>query len=238
MAANKESLEIECSECNKSFRLWIPVESLPEWESGCKISCIRCGARYLIKKNADGFLVALIKDAASRAKKAEPVRVEAHHAPATPAPVVTAPPPPAPQPSAAPATPVRGTILLLDDDRLAREMAEHSFKESGFAVIISKNAADGLRQLKKQKIDLIVTDLHLKNPNDPEANIDGEEFLVKAGQVIKNIPAVITTGKDIVDDLVLDPKWFDLHVKGFIQKGNPFWIEELKLKIQEVLHRL
>ena len=50
------------------------------------------------------------------------------------------------------------------------------------------------------------------------------------------IPAIITTGKDIIDDLVMDPKWFDLHVKGFIQKGNPFWADELKLKIKEVLN--
>jgi hypothetical protein len=35
---------------------------------------------------------------------------------------------------------------------------------------------------------------------------------------------------------VLDPKWFDLHVKGFIQKGNPFWTDELKLKLKEVIH--
>ncbi|TAN60981.1 response regulator [bacterium] len=228
MTVKKEPLEIECSDCHKSFRLWIPVESLPEWESGSKISCIRCGARYLIKKNADGFLVALIKDTVSRAKKPEPVVVSA------PAP----PPPPPPEAPAPPKAATRGTILLLDDDRLAREMTEHSFKESGFGVIISKNAAEGLRELKKQKIDLIVTDLHLKNSKDPEATMDGEEFLVKANQIVKNLPAVITTGKDIVDDLVLDPKWFDLHVKGFIQKGNPFWVEELKLKIQEVLHRL
>ena len=50
-------------------------------------------------------------------------------------------------------------------------------------------------------------------------------------------PAIITTGKDIIDDLVLDPKWFELNVKGFIQKGNPFWVEELKLKVKEVLYK-
>ncbi len=51
----------------------------------------------------------------------------------------------------------------------------------------------------------------------------------------RNVPAIITTGKDIIDDLVLDPKWFDLNVKGFVQKGNPFWGEELKTKIKEIL---
>ena len=36
---------------------------------------------------------------------------------------------------------------------------------------------------------------------------------------------------------VSSAKWFELKVKGFIQKGNPFWVEELKLKVKEVLYK-
>jgi hypothetical protein len=41
----------------------------------------------------------------------------------------------------------------------------------------------------------------------------------------------------MIDDLILDPKWFELRVKGFIQKGNPFWANELRDKIKEVLNK-
>ena len=67
--------------------------------------------------------------------------------------------------------------------------------------------------------------------------MDGEELLQKMRSTGFEMPAIVTTGKDIIDDLVLDPKWFELKVKGFIQKGNPFWVEELKLKVKEVLYK-
>ena len=101
----------------------------------------------------------------------------------------------------------------------------------------AKNAAEALKALRTERVNRIVTGRYLKNPADPESLIDGEDLLKRVVASGMNIPAIITTGKDILDDLVLDPKWFDLHVKGFIQKGNPFWSEELKLKIKEVMYK-
>ena len=66
------------------------------------------------------------------------------------------------------------------------------------------------------------------NQTDNLDDIDGEDLLKMVVEKGLDIPAIVTTGKDIVDDLILDPKWFNLHVKGFVQKGNPFWAEELK----------
>lgn len=218
MASKKEPIEIECAGCSSGFRLWVPTERLAEWEKGVKISCVRCGERYLVKRNDKGVVLDRVKEGGAEAVGSSG-EIEA-------API-----------EATPVAGARGTILLVDDERLAREMVDHSFSDSGYAVIICKNGTEGLNALKKQKVDLLVTDIHLKNAADPEATIDGEEFLVKASAMQKNLPSVITTGKDIIDDLVLDPKWFDLRVKGFIQKGNPFWVEELKLKIQEVLQK-
>jgi CheY-like chemotaxis protein len=129
------------------------------------------------------------------------------------------------------------TVLVVEDDRLSRQMVEGSVKGLGFRLVSVKNATEAIRVLRKERISLIVTDLYLKNPGDPESILDGEELLKKVGDSGLSIPAIITTGKDIIDDLVLDPKWFDLNVKGFIQKGNPFWAEELKLKVKELLYK-
>lgn len=129
------------------------------------------------------------------------------------------------------------TVLVVEDDRLAREMVEGTVKGLGIRLISAKNATEAIRILRKERITLIVADLYLKNPGDPESLLDGEELLKKMVDSGLTIPSIITTGKDIIDDLVLDPKWFDLHVKGFIQKGNPFWAEELKLKVKEILYK-
>lgn len=226
MTSRKEAVEIGCSACNSRFRLWVPSDQISEWEKGASISCIICGAKYIVKKTARGFNVTAVKEAPAREKAAP-----------------QAPPPPqreaeeAPRPKAEAKGKKTDTVLLIDDDRLAREMMEHTLEDTGMRLITAKNGPEALKVLRSEDIDLIVTDLYLRNPDDPESKIDGEELLKRAQGMGLKLPSIVTTGKDIIDDLVLDPKWFDLLVKGFIQKGNPFWVEELKLKIKEVMYK-
>ncbi len=227
MTHKKQPLEITCSECGTGFRLWIPSEKIQEWgDEGESISCVRCGARYTVKKGKKGLEAFLQAEtipahagAAAQAVAPEPA-AKAHAA----APV---------EESAAP----RETVLFIDDDKLAREMVKNTLKDVGIRLVTAQNSAEAMKFIKNETVDLIVTDLYLKGPGDPETLIDGEEVLKRISESGISIPAIITTGKDIIDDLVLDPKWFDLKVKGFIQKGNPFWGEELKLKIKEVMYK-
>ncbi|OGP13842.1 MAG: hypothetical protein A2052_06060 [Deltaproteobacteria bacterium GWA2_54_12] len=244
-ATTKEPVEITCSECSGAFRLWIPAERLGEWEKGSRISCVKCGAKFFLVWTGSAFEVTPLSELAKKAaaqKAAEAPRREERQA-------VSVPVPPPPVNAAAPQeaprfAPVRDvaqapgveTILVIEDDRLSRDMVENSLTELGFAIIPVKSSTEAIRAMR-QKVHLIVTDLYLKNPADAESLLDGEDLLVKLRESGVSAPAIITTGKDIIDDLVLDPKWFELNVKGFIQKGNPFWVEELKLKVKEVLYK-
>jgi CheY-like chemotaxis protein len=245
-AANKEPVEITCSECDTAFRLWIPSERLGEWKKGSRISCVKCGAKFFLVWTGAAFEITPLSEIAKKAaqKAAEAPKREVRqavsvHVPA-PAPVQAEAPKEAPRP--APAREVAQapagaeTILVIEDDRLSRDMVENTLSQIGFSIIPAKSSTEAMRAAK-QNIHLIVTDLYLKNPADAESTLDGEELLVKLRESGVTAPAIVTTGKDIIDDLVLDPKWFDLNVKGFIQKGNPFWVEELKLKVKEVLYK-
>ncbi len=221
MAAEKEPIEITCSKCKARFRLWIPADNLTEWEEGAPVSCVRCGAPYMVRKrDGAGFDVEEV------------------------APLTAAPAPPSPQaaeeaPGAAPepeASPV-DTVLVVEDDGLSRKMVENTLKDTDYRVILAKNGEEGMRVLRTEGVTLLVVDLYLKNPDDPEARMDGEEVLKRADELGFKIPAIITTGKELVDDVALDRKWFSLHVKGFIQKGNPFWVDELKEKVTDIISK-
>lgn len=220
MTVKKEAVEIECSQCSSRFRLWVPEALMPEMEKGTKINCVRCGAAYVVRHNATGFSIMPTKERA---------------APPAPAAPVALPPAQAAKEQPEPSGKSKNHILFIDDDKLSREMVDHSFKESGLTMIIVKNGKEALQAVQNQQITMIVTDMHLKHQADPDATMDGEDVLRKVGALGFKIPALMTTGKDIVDDLVEDPKWFELNVKGFIQKGSPFWVEELKAKMQELL---
>jgi len=247
-SATKEPVEVTCSECATAFRLWIPAERLSEWERGSRISCVKCGSQFFLRWNGSAFEVSPLSDLAKKAaqKAAEIAAREVSVKPAAPAPAQVTPPAPPLVVAAEPVVeaPAREaaktsgaeTVLVIEDDRLSRDMVEKTLSELGFSIIPARSSTEAMRAAKG-KIHLIVTDLYLKNPADAESVLDGEDLLVQLRESGVSAPAIITTGKDIIDDLVLDPKWFELNVKGFIQKGNPFWVEELKLKVKEVLYK-
>lgn len=218
MPLKKEALEVKCGHCNTKFRLWIPTETLPEWDKGTDINCIKCGARFEIKRGDRGLKVTLIEE-----EKPAVAAAEAGGAGV----------------GEAKKAPENGTerILFVEDDKLATAVAQSTLGDMGIELLTVRTGREALEKLDNGKIDLLVTDLHLIIPDNPEADIDGEDLLKMLVEKGLDIPSIVTTGKDIIDDLILDPKWFDLHVKGFIQKGNPFWAEELKDKIKEVLNK-
>lgn len=221
---NKIPVELTCTECNTKVRLWLPMDVAPVDETGLRVLCVKCGAKYSVVKEGKNYNVKPYVAPAGSASSGSASSSSAGSSSSK---------------SEAPKANVEitDTILMIEDDKVARAMAESQLLDAGIKALMAKNSKEALNIIKTQKVSLIVTDLHLKNPNDPDAELDGEELLRKIIGSGINVPAIITTGKDVLDDLIMDPKWFDLNVKGFIQKGNPFWVEELKLKIKEILYR-
>jgi len=240
MKTKKEPLEIKCSGCNGGFRLWIPIKDHGEWEQGVSINCVRCGVPYIVKKTSAGFSVEAAKQVPpSAVKGAYTIDFNNNLTPLMNdesidsglEPMKDTPQAEDSEETNAPSIP---TILIVEDDALSRKMVENSLEDGSKRLIIAKNGEEALAALAKEKVDLLVVDLYLKNPDDPASQMDGEEVLQKASAIV-NIPAIVVTGKELVDDISLDPKWFELHVKDFIQKGNPFWIDELKIKVKDII---
>ncbi len=209
MAIEKTRVHINCTRCNTEFRLWLPEKLLPEEGKEERLYCIRCGAAFAVKRSPAGIEATPVETPPYE-DTAEPTEKSPHAEESKP------------------------RVLFVDDDRLSIAIVEDVVSDI-VELTTTRTGHDALERLKKEDYSLIVTDLHLKDPDGPEDQLDGEDFLREAARLDRKVPVILTTGKDIIDDLILDPKWLNMNVKSFIQKGNPFWADELKTKLKELL---
>ena len=81
----------------------------------------------------------------------------------------------------------RPAILFIDDDRDALDFYAASFGKCGFDIRLAQESSDGLRQVCRGEIDLVVTDLRM-----PWA--DGELLIQVIREHNKLLPIIIVSG--------------------------------------------
>ena len=88
------------------------------------------------------------------------------------------------------------TILVIDDNRLSREINSSTLESAGYKTITAGEGNEGLRILKTGKIDLIVLDLIMPG-------LDGFGFLgvCKNDPQTKDIPVIVLTGRDSPEEI-------------------------------------
>ncbi len=116
-------------------------------------------------------------------------------------------------------------VLVVDDSPVIRKIIERQLKQLGFGGFNFINAADGrnaLARLEEQKVDLIITDLHM-----PE--MDGIEFIqeVRNNDRTDGIPVLMVTS-DYDPEKMLEA--YQAGTDEFMQK--PFKVVELEEKIK------
>lgn len=85
-----------------------------------------------------------------------------------------------------------GTILVIDDDSMVRELLERMLNKEGFNVALANNGAEGLELARQLKPDVITLDVMM-------GGMDGWAVLnqLKADQALSDIPVVMLS---MVDD--------------------------------------
>jgi two-component system chemotaxis response regulator CheY len=80
------------------------------------------------------------------------------------------------------------TILIVDDSESIREVVNFTLEKEGFNVLVGVDGQDAQKHLNGDKIDLIITDLHMPN-------MDGIEFIkvVRSNDNYKMIPILFLT---------------------------------------------
>ena len=114
-------------------------------------------------------------------------------------------------------------ILIVEDEPRMRRLLEISLGEDGHAVSVAPDAETGLKCLRRDPVDLIVTDLKLPGMN-------GLEFLQEAKRLNASVPVVVMTAYGTVETAVEAMK---AGASDFVLK--PFSMAEMKLVVGKEL---
>ncbi|HEY1936898.1 MAG TPA: sigma-54 dependent transcriptional regulator [Candidatus Angelobacter sp.] len=114
-------------------------------------------------------------------------------------------------------------ILIVEDEPRMRRLLEISLSEDGHSVHTEGDAEKGLAHLRKESVDLIVTDLKLPGMN-------GLEFLQEGKRVNAAVPFIVMTAYGSVETAVDAMK---AGASDYVLK--PFTMAEMKLVINKEL---
>lgn len=113
-------------------------------------------------------------------------------------------------------------ILIVDDDRATSTLLRTLFQIEGYEGIISPRPDEVLDQIKRERPDLILMDVHL-------ADVDSINILaaIRADKAIGPVPVIMTSGMDVED------KCLNAGASAFILK--PFKPSDLLNTIKQQL---
>lgn len=120
----------------------------------------------------------------------------------------------------------RGTILVVDDEQMIRDLAKEILQDAGFNVLIANDGIQGVEVFARQakKIDLVLLDLTMPNMN-------GDQAFVQMRNIRSDIPVIFSSGYNEADIAqALEGK---LETGAFVQK--PYRADDLILTIRKIL---
>jgi CheY-like chemotaxis protein len=121
----------------------------------------------------------------------------------------------------------QGRVLLVDDEADVREVTSAMLQTLGLQVITAVDGQDGLDRFAMERgtIDLVLLDLTMPR-------MDGRETFQELRRLQADIPVILYSGYSEYDSL---GETLAQGFAGFLQK--PFQIGDLRIALQQVLHR-
>jgi DNA-binding NtrC family response regulator len=115
------------------------------------------------------------------------------------------------------------TILIVEDEPKLRRLLELDLSEEGHRVLAAPDAEQGLKLLRSESIDIVVTDLKMPG-------MDGLEFLHAVKRTNAALPVVVMTAYGTIETAVEAMK---AGASDYVLK--PFSLAEMKMVIQKEL---
>ncbi|MEJ2168991.1 MAG: sigma-54 dependent transcriptional regulator [Desulfobacterales bacterium] len=115
------------------------------------------------------------------------------------------------------------SILVVEDEDIARRNLEHILKKEGYEVIATNSGVKALELLRQRDFDLVLTDLIMEK-------VDGMQVLEKSRELQPYTEVIMITGYAAVDSAVAAMKEGAYH---YIAK--PYKIDELRQIVRQAL---
>ena len=115
-------------------------------------------------------------------------------------------------------------ILVIDDTASVRELLEQMLRHTGYDVVLAANGKEGIDQLRRQPVELVITDLFM-----PEK--EGLETIQELRRDFPNIGIIAMSGEPGMPSLLGIAKRFG--ALKTIEK--PFDRAEMLAAVEEVL---
>ena len=138
----------------------------------------------------------------------------------------TAQAPSEPRPDTAAATGAKPRILIVDDEPSMRDMLRIVMRRDGFDVEVAANGKEAIELLKRERIDLLLSDIRMPD-------VSGVEVLRVAKEANRDIVAFMMTAFASTDTAV---EAMRLGAVDYFTK--PFNMDELRLKVRQHLETL
>jgi two-component system, cell cycle response regulator CpdR len=114
-------------------------------------------------------------------------------------------------------------ILVVDDDRITRELVKRILKCEGIVAHCVASGEEALEQIKEKTFSLMITDLNMPG-------LDGLELARKGLEIAPQMPIIMGTGR-------ISPKIIRLAKEIGIKKvlAKPLHVKELLETIRDVM---
>ena len=115
------------------------------------------------------------------------------------------------------------TILVVEDEEIARKNLVHILEKQGYQVIAAGNGAQAIEVMETTTVDLVITDLKMEN-------VDGMAVLEKTRELLPDTEVILITGYATVDSAV---EAFKKGAYHYIAK--PYKIDAVRKIVGEAL---
>ena len=120
---------------------------------------------------------------------------------------------------------IRGKILIVEDEAIARENLEHVLLKEGYDTVAVDSGVKAFKELEKQEFDLVLTDLRMQQ-------IDGMQVLERTKELYPDTEVVVITGFATVSTAV------EAMQKGaYHYLPKPYKIEEVRILVRKALEK-